>query len=147
MSVVSTTPPPCPSPWLGPRCVYNDTNALEPWLDVNTLVQDVELQLGGEDLYATHTAVRHLAEIQLNSHSVNVMISPALRKHPAFSPWLCNGRELYNRTPGAPMVCTLKFGVQARHVQDNADKYGRHHASFDVRVGGGSVRALLQQVR
>jgi predicted aspartyl protease len=112
-------------------------------LDVNTLVQDVELQLGGEDLYATHTAVRHLGEIQLNSHSVNVMISPALRKHPAFSPWLCNGRELYNRTPGAPMVCTLKFGVQARHVQDNADKYGRHHASFDVRVGGGSVRALF----
>jgi hypothetical protein len=113
-------------------------------LDVNALSHNVELKLDGEDLYDTHTAVRHLGEIQLNSHSVNVIMSSALRQHPAFSPWLCNGRELYNHSGAlTPLVCTLKFGVKARHVQDNTDKHGRHHASFDVRVGGGSVRALF----
>ena len=139
-----TKPPPCTSPWLGTRCAYNDSDALENWLDVNALNQNVELKLDGEDLYDTHTAVRHLGEIQLNSHSVNVIMSPTLRQHPAFSPWLCNGRELYSRNGAlTPRVCTLRFGAKARHVQNNTDEHGRHHASFDVRVGGGSVRALF----
>ena len=127
----------------------NDAEGLGDWLDTSTLAHNVELKLSGLDLYDAHAAVRHLSSIQYNTHTVNVLMSPALRKHPAFTPWLCTAKTIPNSDVNgwlphqAKSFYTLQFVAKARHVHNLPTKHGTHHASFDIRVGGASVRALF----
>ena len=74
---------------MAPRCdnIYFDVN-LDAWLKFDTLSQNVVLSLIGEDLYDSHTALRHLAEVDKAGYKATVELPMSLRKHRAFTPWL-----------------------------------------------------------
>ena len=132
-----------------PRCdrAYSDSELAE-WLAVNRLDRDVILVLRGEDLYESHTALRHLEEIESCGNNIQLIIDHNLRTNRGFTPWLRNGhtkyrgctakQPLYKGVPGLPSrVCVLNFSLHARHV------HAGPIATFDIRVGGLTQRALF----
>jgi hypothetical protein len=68
----------------------------------------------------------------------------ALRKDRAFTPWL-NKRITLERTKQfnatCAEMCLMVYNTSTKHV--HASRSGRHAASFDIRVGGSSCRALF----
>lgn len=124
---------------------FSDTD-LTAWLAVSELSRDVVLAIKGDDVFDAHTAIRHIGGIDLRSHAVTVMLPPALRKHPGFTPWLHDASTVRKRDlvkwpeAKAQTVNVLRFVAKARHVHSSPSN---HHASFDVRVGGQAVRTLF----
>ena len=130
---------------MAPRCdnIYFDVN-LDAWLKVDTLSQNVVLSLIGEDLYDSHTALRHLAEVDKAGYKATVELPMSLRKHRAFTPWLTEGhtesRPNSSTDKTTPVVMSF-YRAPPQHVQDKGPH--THKASFDVRIGGAMVRTLL----
>jgi hypothetical protein len=75
-----------------------------------------------------------------------------LRKNRAFTPWLCSGKTQLKLKrgiiePGSNRqhtvnACVLELRNTARHVHSRKEEH-THFASFDMRVAGAQVRALL----
>ena len=73
---------------------FSDT-CLHEWLKIKELHADVVLELTRQDVYESHTALRHVHELESygkenKSHSIHVIIPLHLRKHRGFTPWLVN---------------------------------------------------------
>jgi hypothetical protein len=141
------------------KCVHFWGDLLSgAWLDVDSLDRDVCLVLHTVDEVVAHTALRHLRALPLSRHSVFVAMPFAMRKHPAFSPWLRDGVTISRNTPvvdqrspyaadalsgaRASSSCLMVFSTKYRNVHSASDA-AHHTASFQVRVGGQSVRALF----
>ena len=50
------------------------------------------MELTGKDVYDSHTALRHVHEIQSPQHSVHVILPLSLRTNKGFTPWLINAK-------------------------------------------------------
>ena len=119
---------------------------------MQSLDRDVVLNIHGADLYDAHTAVRHVQEVETQQHSILLMLPMELRKHRAFTPWLCGGKTQFkarradvaqgtNRAQ-RQAVCVLEMRNFSKHVHSRRDDH-THFASFDMRVAGAQVRTLL----
>ena len=110
------------------------------------LASDVVLQLSECDIYQTHTAVRHLHQMDHNGHGVTVVMPMKLRTHKGLTPWFASGVKVAPPPLNidAGQVCALKLEAKSRHVHTaGAKPIKDHFASFDLRVGGLQVRALV----
>ena len=116
---------------------YSD-ECLDEWLQVNELVADTVLELHETDLYDAHCAVRHIAEVNQLHHLLKLKVPASIRSSKSFTPWLANAREHKQ----VDQVCVLDFSCAAKHVHHTSPAVA-HFTSFDVRVGGRTVRALL----
>ncbi len=134
-----------------PRCDYSDSDScLQQWLEVKQLHHDVVLTITGDDLYNSHVALRHLAEIDQQHHAIQMVMPLALRSNRGFTPWLASGKTVYRgKSEESPVkhghlqsqsVCVMHFHAHAKHVHSNLVE---HLASFDVRVAGAVTRSLL----
>ena len=142
---MEVTPPdemPEPPPLIdSTACVsFKDTD-LDAWFALDHLTQDVVLSLESSDVHESHAALRHVHELDQGSFSVTVLMTQELRKHRGFTGWLPNAKATPPPPPAAGQrsqsVCALKFEAKAKHV------HNLHFASFDLRVGGLQVRALI----
>jgi RNase H-like domain found in reverse transcriptase/Reverse transcriptase (RNA-dependent DNA polymerase)/Integrase zinc binding domain/gag-polyprotein putative aspartyl protease len=125
---------------------------LNPWLELQSIDRDIILDIHGSDLYDSHTALRHLHDIDTGEHSVLLILPMSLRKHKAFTPWLCNGKTQcrLGRTNASDIesngrrvsACVLEMRNLSRHVHSRRNDHA-HFASFDMRVAGAQVRTLL----
>lgn len=133
-------PPPVPCEWPASCAQYNVDNIAD-FIEAEQATQSIVLMLHTCDDELAHAAVRHMQRIALHEHSVYVCVSPAQRKHPAFTPWLrdCKTQSRQARKQ-APIVMRLQ--AQQRHVHSESGT-APHAASFDLRVGGRSCRALI----
>ena len=123
--------------------------ALGAWLQLDALQRDTVLSLHDLDEFDAHTALRHVHEINLGSHKLFVALPPAMRKHPAFTKFLRHGEtvtrsdtaySLHKREHRVEDSTVMVFSSAAREVHTNSSL---HAASFKIRVGGKSVRALF----
>jgi hypothetical protein len=97
-----------------------------------------------------HTALRHLQALPTGQHIGFVALPTYLRKHPAFTPYFKDSRTVSAKestfvayaTALPERTCVLAFAANARHVHSSPNA-GDHAASFKIRVGGKSMRALL----
>ena len=145
---------------------------LQEWLNIKKLHADAVLELTGHDVYDSHTALRHVYELEKSErHSIHVILPLRLRKHRGFTPWLVNGttkkrgvglsRNLEDqiKTVGTKsqhtvstlrkMQCLLEFHTDTvkntkEPIPIHAQSLDRidHFASFDVRIGGMMKRTL-----
>ena len=103
------------------------------------------LGLSSEDKYDSHTAIRHLSEIDKSGYSVDLILPIALRKHKAFTPWLAEGKTVAKANPVSSTqdkkVIMSFVRAPPSHVHHGGPH--THKASFDVRIGGAMVRTLL----
>lgn len=126
--------------------------ALGPWLQTSQLQQDTLLSLHGLDWYDAHTALRHASTLSLGPHTCFVAMPPELRRHRAFTPWLAAGTTVSRSTvvdhpsprgSGLPDPSyVMAFVANATHVHSELTD-GGHAASFNIRIGGRTVRALF----
>ena len=125
-----------------PRCAQSFTDCeLSSWLDVLTLTGDVVLNIQGTDLYDSHTALRHVQEINKAGYSIDVELPMHLRKHRAFTPWLQDGHTV-SRPKASKQPVILSFTQKPPpHMQERGPH--AHKTSFDMRIGGAMVRTLL----
>jgi RNase H-like domain found in reverse transcriptase/Reverse transcriptase (RNA-dependent DNA polymerase)/Integrase zinc binding domain/gag-polyprotein putative aspartyl protease len=112
---------------------------------VHILTQDVILSLSSSDLYDSHTAIRHLAEVDPAGHTVDVTLPLTLRKHRAFTPWLTAGRTVGGSKRTLPVQHQQVIMTFSQPLSQPVHYHGpfTHKASFDVRVGGAVVRTLF----
>ena len=144
-------PPPPPEREDQPKrargCDLFSCDDLDAWFGVMALTRDVTLQLSETDIYQAHAAVRHMQEIDQGEHSITVVMSPEIRKHKGLTPWFQSGVAVPPPPPPAgqqAQVCALRFVAKARHVHGGPGRSAQSHfASFDLRVGGLQVRALV----
>ena len=116
---------------------------LDKWLAVTVLTADTVLTVHLEDPYQAHSAVRHMQAVDHSKFVLSLVMPQALRVNKGFTPWLSEGcapRKLCADTTLIPNdCCALNFVASAQHVHSTA----AHFTSFDVRVAGKTVRALL----
>jgi hypothetical protein len=112
---------------------------------VSVLRQPVVLTIKNLDIFDAHAAIRHISEIEHNGHSVYTQLPKSLRTNRGFTPWLVSAKTVKTRLSEKfchrPSVCTLEFVGTTRHIHQQAAT--GHAATFDVRVAGGSTRALF----
>ena len=124
---------------------YSDAE-LHDWLALDTVQSNIVLTLTGEDLFDAHTALRHASSLDPQHHTILVVMSPVLRKHRGFTPWLKNAvsitppSELDLRTGPIKSPIVLNITEAPAHTHDGNLL---HHATFDMRVAGKMARALL----
>jgi hypothetical protein len=120
---------------------------LDEWLSRSVFTSDVVLSVHDMNEYDAHTAIRHLSRLPLGESTVYLTLPFSLRKNRAFTPWLCNGRTIRRGVPlqaslMTPRACVMAFNAQQHHIH-SAVSNSLHAASFDIRVGGMTVRALF----
>lgn len=128
---------------------------------MQSISKDVLLELSSEDLYDSHTALRHAQALSAPAASVILIAAPGLLNRKAFKPFLKCAKKVPAYEVLAMGVPTLtKTGpasasapcssalthphvvrvcAHAGHVHNTA----QHYASFDSRIGGRAVRTLL----
>jgi hypothetical protein len=105
--------------------------------------QDHVLHLNTCDDETAHAALRQMHHMDLLGHDVHVVLSPAQRKHKAFTPWLRDCVTTTRVTPsGHSAAMVLRYASTQRHVH-STDQLAPHAASFDLRVGGKQCRVLV----
>jgi hypothetical protein len=144
---------------------------LTTWLSVTELSKDVVLELTGKDVYDSHTALRHVHELQSPQHSIHVILPLSLRTNKGFTPWLINAKTKVRGTTVPQYIetnlkeigdkwkqqvlqlrkqqCILFFQQSTIpytdpvpiHAQRLSD--AEHFASFDVRIAGAIKRTLM----
>ena len=122
------------------RCDFSDT-CLDDWLKVEHLQKDTVLSITAKCLYDAHTAVRHAHEVNLGNYALTLNIPDKLRrKNSGFGPWLHSAVShkilAHDKTH---QVAAMKFVASAQHVHDTTS----HFSTLDIRLGGKTVRALL----
>ena len=136
-----------------PRCATFSDEVLTEWLLTSKLSADSILTLNHEDIYDSHTAVRHIPEVDLNGHCLKLIMKQELRTNPAFTPWLTEGTTLYrglqksiprfkqdiSLTSHQEKVCVLHFHSRGNHIKSP----DCHLASYDARIAGLLIRTLF----
>ncbi len=121
-------------------------SALQRWLHTTALSSPYVLHAEHCNLEDLHAALRHVKEIQRNSFSVYVLMTPEQHTHPCVVPWLRvrpGGTDLpYPLPPAHAHLRCVQFAPAKIHVSQPS-AHTPHHATFDVRVGGMQVRALF----
>jgi hypothetical protein len=102
------------------------------------------------DWYDAHTPLRHVHAFPTSPHIVFVALPIYLQEHPAFTPYLKDGYTVPAKEYAVVAyaialpehTCVFAFAANAQHVHSSLNA-GDHAASFQIRVGGKSLRALF----
>ena len=90
---------------------------LTTWLSVTELSKDVVLELTGTDVYDSHTALRHVHELQSPQHSVHVILPLSLRTNKGFTPWLINAKTKVRGNTVPCNVTAIDFYIKLNQHQ------------------------------
>ena len=129
----------------GCQRVYDTQEAVCAFIETDTVGTRTALRLDCCDDVTAHTAIRHLQTTQLGGQEVLLVLTPAQRKHKAFTPWLHMCKTTW-RKPGSTEPVVMSYRAADRHVHDAASETPAvvpHAASFDMRVGGKQCRVLV----